>query len=235
MGVQGGNGPVLSLVSCCFNSRLSELVPRHRAVTLWTARTLVTVWGPVTLRSSWHTGHRGRWHSLGTCQGWRGGYSCTLFHSSLSSWLSPKPDPRKKPIHFLLRQTMQVNAGRCFLFLETPSGAFSFKSFSLSMRKLLLEVATIHSMSHFNKKPNPAFLERGRKHKVGVFGLEPVEQLGCAQGWPPASLFLLQDHGSSEASAETGNQQAGKSAGCVWIKPSPNTAQATTQPTTAEL
>lgn len=83
------------------------------------------------------------------------------------------------------------------------------------MRKLLLEVAIIHSTSHFNKKPKFAFLEREGKHRVGVFGLERVEQLGSAQGWPPASLFLLQDNGSSEARAETGNQQAGKSAGCV--------------------
>lgn len=99
-GVQGGNGPVLSLVSCCFNSRLSELgVPQHRAVTLWTARTLVTDWGPVTLRSSWEVA-QGEVAQPGTCQGWRAGYSCTLFHSSLSSWLSPKPDPRKKPIQF---------------------------------------------------------------------------------------------------------------------------------------
>lgn len=76
-------------------------------------------------------------------------------------------------------------------------------------------MAIIHSTSHFNKKPKFAFLERGGKHKVGVFGLEPVEQLSSAQGWPPASLFLLQDNGNSEARAETGNQHAGKPAGCA--------------------
>lgn len=52
-GVQGGNGPVLSLVSRLFDSRLSVLgVPQHRAVTLWATRTLVTDWCHVTLRPS---------------------------------------------------------------------------------------------------------------------------------------------------------------------------------------
>lgn len=148
--------------------------------------------------------------------GWKAGYSCTLFHSFLSSLpqSQTRPQEQSHPISFS-RQIMQVNAGRYFLFLETPAGAFSFKSFSSSLRKLLLEVAIIHSMSHFNKKTKFAFLERGGKHKVGMFGLEPVEQCSFAQGWPPASLFLLQDNGSSEASAETGNQHAGKSEGCV--------------------
>lgn len=32
--------------------------------------------------------------------GWKAGYSCTLLHSPLSSCLSHKPDPMKKPIQF---------------------------------------------------------------------------------------------------------------------------------------
>lgn len=48
----------------------------------------------------------------------------------------------------------------------------------------------IHSTSHFNKKPKFAFLERGGgKKKLSVFGMKPVEQLGPARGWPPASPF----------------------------------------------
>lgn len=194
--------------------------PQQRAVTLWTARTLVTDWCHVTLRSSWHSWSRGGAGTAPGCARVGCGLEGRLFLHlvPLIPVLLPQSQTRlqekTRPVS-CSRQTMKVKAGRCSLFLETPSGAFSHKGFSLSTRKLLLEVAIIPSTSRFNKKPKFAFSERGGKHKIGVFGLEPVEQLGSAQGWPPASLFLLRDNGSSEAGTETGNQHAGKSARCM--------------------
>lgn len=107
---------------------------------------------------------RQRWHSLGTCPGGQVGRQTvraaphTLFLSSLSFCLSHAPDPKNKArLVSCSRRTRRVYAGRCFLFLETLSGAFFFKSFSLSMWKMLLKVDVIHSTSHFNKKPKFIF------------------------------------------------------------------------------
>lgn len=58
----------------------------------------------------------------------------TLLVSSLSFCLSHAPDPKNKArLVSCSRRTIRVYAGRCFLFLETLSGAFFFKSFSLSI------------------------------------------------------------------------------------------------------
>lgn len=95
-GVQGGNGPVLPLVSdltpgCPPAQGTGPLDSKdicHRLVPCDTEVQLAQL------------EQRGRWHSLGTRPGWKAGYSCTLFHSSLSSCPSHKPDPRKNPIQF---------------------------------------------------------------------------------------------------------------------------------------
>lgn len=158
---------------------------------------------------------RQRWAGAGRCLG---AAPHTVPLSPLPPCLSPTPDPKNKaPLVSSPRRTIRVYVGRCFSFLETPSGAFFFKSFSLSMWRMLSNVGVIHSASHFNKKTKVrGFWREGEHHEMfGVWCEACGAAWLCSRPAPSVTLFLLQYNGSSEASAETRNRHAGKSAGCV--------------------
>lgn len=148
----------------------------------------------------------------------RGAAPHTILLSPLPSCPSPAPDPENKaPVVSSPRRTVRVYAGRCFSLLETPSGASFFKSFSLSAWRVLSNMGIIHSASHSNKKAKVGvFWREGEHHEtLGVWCEACGAARLCSRPAPSVTLFLLQHNGSSEASAETRNRHAGKSAGCV--------------------
>lgn len=148
-----------------------------------------------------------------------------------------RPQEKAHPVSFS-RQTMQVSAGRCFLFLETPSGAFSFKSFSLSMRKLLLEVAIIHSMSHFNIRRTLALWSEGESTKWeclvwSLLNSSALLRAGPQHPFSCSRIMGAQRPAQRQGISTLGNQRDVREP--PWTKSTPSTAPAITQPRAAEL